>query len=239
MSIFESFFLQNRRGAIDAKLWVSWPLSLRLEDIDDIYQALCDSFSVEEVRWFANGREVWMPQPQGYPNLPSQFLPSAVRTRGLKSIAFVAKETVWVHLGPRLPYAYSLSTESDAISVLWKVQTILKKAKWGFGNFLFRTWGTAIAVTGATVSAAYVFGSSTTAAARDVSVALLVGALAVFLLAALIVGVFRRIRIDVRYPGEKGGAFSRWLGGTATAIIVTVIGTLIATAVWSYLAGGK
>lgn len=240
MSIFESFFLQSRLGAEDAKLWISWPLTLRSEDIDEIYGALRDSFEADQIRMYVNAKEVLLPaMHHGYASSPSQQIPQAARARGVRSVAFVAGDAVWVHLGPRLPYVYSLSTEARPIAALWRIRRILQRARWSFGAFLFRTWGAAIAVTAAAIASSFIFGSGETALARSVSAGLLGAALGVYLIAALIIGVFRRIRIDVRFPGEKSGEVLRWFGATLTALVVTVVGGLAVLAVWAFLSSGK
>lgn len=234
MSIFERFLVQGRRGAKDSKLWIPWPLTLSADDLDDIYLGLRQSYSARDIQFVVNEQAVPILDHGGsYPSLPSHYIPSTDRSRGIKSVAFGGGNEVWVHLGPRLSYSYSNSNSPEAIAVLWRTQSILKRAKWPLGTFLFRTWGAAIAVTVAAIASAYLFGSEASAAARDVSVILLCIALIVFLTASAYVGVFRRVRVIARNPGERSS--SGWLGKAANGVFVGVVVALITSAILSFL----
>lgn len=225
--------LQGRRGAEGAKLWIDWPLRIQRHTVDELHSSILESYAAEQIRFVVNRRDVQI----GWHSSPSDMIPPGELTKGIESLAFVVNETVWIHLGPRLPYVYSLSTEPPAVAVLWKTRHVLRSARRSFGTMLFRTWGAAISVAVAFIGAAWALGSPANAPAITISTWLISGALALYLVATVITGISRRIIIDIRSPGDSG-VVGRWAANTASAILVGVVVALVSAAIWTVIAGG-
>lgn len=123
---------------------------------------------------------------------------------------------VTLYIGPRTVYAFAWSKDTRALAALWEVQNVLKSARHLPANVLYRTWGAA-AVFAIVMIVGMLSGSFTSEAYPAVLVA--AGICVIYVAAALVAGVFFRVRFRLDGEVERRQRIRNglWTGATVLA----------------------
>lgn len=229
MSIFSRAIEGQKQGADGSKLWVSWPVRIHADHIHDIAESMSASSPTGRYRLYVNGREINIPDHFDWKDSnPADLFIYQPRFERVRSVA-LQNELATVFMGPHTAYAFSASRDPLARGVLYSALNVFRDAKTPFGNFLLRTWGAAILVVAALIAALYVASGGALDSAQAVSIGALCGALGIFLLTAAWIGIFRRVRIEIR-RGERMRPAGRAVNQVFIGLFVTVVGGLIVLA---------